>query len=60
MLKHVLDLSRLLHDLIYRPDVSESLCSRAWRLREAHTFWAVWVSVFGQNHCRKSHRHYWG
>lgn len=50
------NLSRILHDLIYR-DVSQSLCSRAWGHR-AHPFWAAWVWIFGAAHCEQSHQWY--
>ena len=54
-----LDLSRILHDLIFR-DTSQSLCSRAWALQHRHAFWRAWVLVFGRRHCERSHRYYHG
>ena len=51
----VSDLSRVIHDAIWS-DASQSLCARAWERREASSFWAVWVRVFGAAHCENSWR----
>lgn len=37
---------------------NESLCSRAWRLRNRYFFWRGWVKFFGPRHCRNSWRRY--
>lgn len=53
------NVSRLTHNLLFR-DSDESLCSRAWRLQDDHSFWLGWTFIFGREHCRKSFRYYWG
>ncbi len=53
----LVDTSRVLHDLIYT-DASQSLCARAWALRETYAFWAAWVMFFGKHHCRTSWDYY--
>lgn len=53
----VLDLSRLIHDAIYR-DASQSLCARAWARRDTSLFWSLWVITFGPRHCEASWRWY--
>jgi hypothetical protein len=40
-------ISRWLHYLFFA-DSSESLCSRAYRLRHGSEFWAAWVRMFGE------------
>jgi hypothetical protein len=45
-------LSSWLHYLVFR-DPRMSICGRAWDKRE-HRFWALWVKVFGKDHCRNS------
>jgi hypothetical protein len=37
---------------------NESLCSRAWRLRNRYFFWRNWVKFFGPRHCRRSWERY--
>ncbi|MCC6303596.1 MAG: hypothetical protein IT545_00210 [Rhodobacteraceae bacterium] len=50
-------LSRLTHDLIFH-DVSQSLCARAWEMRDRHRFWRGWVRFFGPRHCRDAFRYH--
>lgn len=57
LIRTLCDISRITHGLIYR-DTDESLCSRAWRLRD-RPFWRAWVAVFGRGHCERSWRYYW-
>lgn len=52
------DLSRIIHDRLFR-DTSESLCSRAYRLRHHSRFWRAWVFVFTERHCRASYLWHW-
>lgn len=59
LIKPVEPLSRLAHDRLFR-DKSQSLCARAWWLRDRHRFWRLWVKLFGPEHCRASFRHYHG
>jgi hypothetical protein len=51
-------ISRWLHYLFFA-DSSESLCSRAYRLRHGSDFWAAWVRMFGARHCKASYLYYW-
>jgi hypothetical protein len=46
-------ISVFLHNRIF-DDVDESLCSRAWRLRNNSMGWAAWVILFGAAHCQNS------
>lgn len=46
-------LSHIAHDLIFS-DKSQSLCARAYERRGTSSFWALWVMVFGDRHCRAS------
>lgn len=55
VLEWVSGLSRVIHDALY-DDASQSLCARAWARRDASGFWALWVRIFGERHCRESWR----
>ena len=55
----VTSLSRVANNCLF-DGPSESLCSRAWRLRGQSKFWMCWVRVFGRIHCAKSFREYHG
>ena len=46
-------LSQIVHDMIWT-DTSQSLCARAYDLRDVSAFWRAWVIVFGERHCRAS------
>ncbi len=50
------DISRITCNVITGDNTS--WCSKAWRQRERHWFWAAWVFVFGREHCRKSNDYY--
>jgi len=61
-----LHLSRRAHDFLGRmgvwkhhPEVSQSLCARAWWLKDHYTFWKVWAWVWTHSHCSESHQRYW-
>jgi hypothetical protein len=58
LLTALCDISRIVHGLHFK-DTNESLCSRAWRLRDSSLFWALWCKAFGQKHCRESFDRYW-
>jgi len=51
--------SRILHDRLF-DDVSQSLCSRGWWLRDRHPFWRGWVRFFGPAHCRAAFLYHHG
>lgn len=50
-------ISLIMHNAIFK-DTSESLCSRAWRLRNQSRFWNAWTHVFGRIHCWRSYARY--
>jgi hypothetical protein len=52
-------ISQIMHDMIFR-DTSQSLCARAFDLRDSSTFWLVWYHVFGPKHCERSFRYHRG
>lgn len=46
-------ISRQIHDMIW-DDVSQSLCARAWWLKDKYVFWWIWTYVFTRRHCRRA------
>lgn len=51
----ICNVSRMIHKFL--TGRNESFCSFAYH-NQHRPFWALWVRVFGREHCRKSHSRY--
>lgn len=50
-------ISRTIHDAIFGPHPSQTLCAMAWEHRHTRAG-RCWVAIFGLDHCREAHA-YW-